>query len=57
MVIGDKVNIKPVIIAQGNLIVNAGHPDVIDKKYKPETVTKTRDLVSTLYVLINLVRF
>ena len=45
MVIGDKVDIRPVIIAQGNLIVNAGHPDVIDKKYNPETGTKTRDLV------------
>lgn len=47
VVIGDKVNIRPVAIAQGNLIVNVGQPDVIDEKYGPETDEKTRDLVNT----------
>lgn len=47
VVIGDKVNIRPVAIAQGNLIVNVGQPELIDQKYGPETDEKTRDLVSS----------
>ena len=46
VVIGDKVNIRPVAIAQGNLIVNVGQLD-FDDKYGPETDEKTRDLVSS----------
>lgn len=48
VVIGDKVNIRLVAIEQGSLIVNAGHPELIDKKYDPETNEKTRDSVSAL---------
>ncbi len=46
VVIGDKVNIRPVAIAQGNLIVNVGQL-AFDEKYGPETDEKTRDLVSS----------
>ena len=40
------MNIRPVAIAQGNLIVNVGQPDVLDEKYGPETDEQTRDLVN-----------
>ncbi|GAB4162695.1 MAG: flagellar basal body P-ring protein FlgI [Rickettsiaceae bacterium] len=46
VVIGDKVNIRPVAIAQGNLIVNVGQLD-FDEKYGPETDEKKRDLVNS----------
>ncbi|PCJ26270.1 MAG: flagellar biosynthesis protein FlgA [Rickettsiales bacterium] len=45
VVIGDKVHIRPVAIAQGNLVVNVGHLE-FDKKYGPETDEETRDLVN-----------
>ena len=40
VVIGDKVNIRPVAIVQGNIIVNVGQSDVINKKYGPDTDEK-----------------
>jgi len=46
VVIGDKVNIRPVAIAQGNLIVNVGQLD-FDEKFGPETDQKKRDLVDS----------
>jgi len=46
VVIGDKVNIRPVAIAQGNLIVNVGQLE-FDEKYGPDTDEKTRDLVNS----------
>ena len=46
VVIGDKVHIRPVAIAQGNLIVNVGQLD-FDEKYGPETDENTRDLVNS----------
>lgn len=46
VVIGDKVNIRPVAIAQGNLVVNVGQLDELDKQYGPTTAENTRDLVS-----------
>lgn len=46
VVIGDKVHIRPVAIAQGNLIVNVGQLG-FDDKYGPETDEKTRDLVNS----------
>ncbi len=45
VVIGDKVHIRPVAIAQGNLIVNVGQLD-FDEKFGPETDEKKRDLVN-----------
>ena len=46
VVIGDKVHIRPVAIAQGNLIVNVGQLD-FDDKFGPETEEKKRDLVDS----------
>lgn len=46
VVIGDKVHIRPVAIAQGNLIVNVGQLD-FDEKFGPETDAKKRDLVDS----------
>ena len=46
VVIGDKVNIRPVAIAQGNLIVNIGQLSY-DEKYGPETDEKKRALVNS----------
>ena len=45
VVIGDKVHIRPVAIAQGNLIVNVGQLD-FDQKFGPTTSAETRDLVN-----------
>ncbi|MFK7973303.1 MAG: flagellar basal body P-ring protein FlgI [Rickettsiaceae bacterium] len=45
VVIGDKVNIRPVAIAQGNLIVNVGQLD-FDDRYSPTTSENTRDLIN-----------
>ncbi len=49
VVIGDKVNIRPVAIAQGNLIVNVGQLDLnqFDEKFGPETDEKKRGLVDS----------
>lgn len=47
VVIGSKVNIRPVAIAQGNLVVNVGQLAELDKKYGPATDEDTRDLVNT----------
>jgi flagellar P-ring protein precursor FlgI len=46
VVIGDKVNIRPVAIAQGNLIVNVGQL-ALDEKYGPDTDDDTRGLVDS----------
>lgn len=46
VVIGDKVHIRPVAIAQGNLIVNVGQLE-FDQKFGPTTPADTRDLVNT----------
>jgi flagellar P-ring protein FlgI len=46
VVIGDKVHIRPVAIAQGNLVVNVDHLD-LDDKYGPDTDDATRDLVNS----------
>ncbi len=46
VVIGDKVHIRPVAIAQGNLIVNVGQLN-FDEKYGPETDEKKRNLVDS----------
>lgn len=46
VVIGDKVNIRPVAIAQGNLIVNVGQLD-FDDKYPPTTARGRRDLINS----------
>lgn len=46
VVIGDKVHIRPVAIAQGNLIVNVGQLD-FDNKYGPTTPEARRDLINT----------
>jgi flagellar P-ring protein precursor FlgI len=46
VVIGDRVNIRPVAIAQGNLIVNVGQL-AFDEIYGPETDEKKRDLVNS----------
>jgi flagellar P-ring protein FlgI len=46
VVIGDKVNIRPVAIAQGNLIVSVGQLE-FDEKFGPTTDDSTRDLVSS----------
>lgn len=45
VVIGDKVNIRPVAISQGNLIVNVGQL-AFDDKYGPVTPAETRGLVN-----------
>ncbi len=47
VVIGDKVNVRPVAIAQGNLVVNVGQLDELDQKFGPTTDENTRDLVNT----------
>lgn len=46
VVIGDKVHIRPVAIAQGNLIVNVGQL-AFDEKYGPDTPTEKRDLINS----------
>ncbi len=46
VVIGDKVHIRPVAIAQGNLIVNVGQLN-FDEKYGPDTDEKKRNLVDS----------
>ena len=46
VVIGDKVHIRPVAIAQGNLIVNVGQL-AFDDKYGPDTPAEKRDLVNS----------
>lgn len=46
VVIGDKVSIRPVAIAQGNLIVNVGQLD-FDEKFGPTTPLEKRDLVNS----------
>lgn len=46
VVIGDKVNIRPVAIAQGNLVVNVGHLDELDQQFGPTTSEEKRDLVN-----------
>jgi flagellar P-ring protein FlgI len=45
VVIGDKVHIRPVAIAQGNLVVNVGQLD-FDNKFGPTTAEDKRDLVN-----------
>lgn len=45
VVIGDKVNIRPVAIAQGNLVVNVGQLEELDQKFGPTTPQANRDLV------------
>lgn len=47
VVIGDKVNVRPVAIAQGNLVVNVGQLDEFDVKFGPTTDEDRRDLVNT----------
>lgn len=47
VVIGDKVNIRPVAIAQGNLVVNVGQLSELDARFGPTTDEDTRDLVNT----------
>lgn len=47
VVIGDKVNIRPVAIAQGNLVVSVGQLNDLDAKFGPTTDEDTRDLVNT----------
>jgi flagellar P-ring protein precursor FlgI len=46
VVIGDKVSIRPVAIAQGNLIVNVGQLDDFDQRFGPTTPEDKRNLVS-----------
>ena len=46
IVIGDKVNIRPVAIAQGNLIVNVKQGN-IDEQFGPDTDEDMRDLVDS----------
>jgi flagellar P-ring protein precursor FlgI len=46
VVIGDKVHIRPVAIAQGNLIVNVGQLD-FDEKLSPTLPENKRDLINT----------
>lgn len=45
VVIGDKVHIRPVAIAQGNLIVNVGQLDY-DEKFPPTTPQEKRELIN-----------
>lgn len=45
VVIGDKVNIRPVAIAQGNLIINVGELE-LGKQYGPDTDEATQERVS-----------
>lgn len=47
VVIGDKVHIRPVAIAQGNLIVNVGQLSAFDEKYGPDTPAEKSALVTS----------
>lgn len=46
VVIGEKVEIRPVAISQGNLVVNVGHLNELDAQYGPDTPDVTRDIIN-----------
>jgi flagellar P-ring protein FlgI len=47
VVIGDGVHIRPVAIAQGNLVVNVNQLEELDKQFGPPTPEENRNLVNT----------